>query len=93
MGYQQMRVGTDANDSTIDNALSEAALFDLSKTEAIVEAAHVSEVCARWKAHFAQAGVADREIGFLSQYVDREFLLAQRRELAETGPGRRKTKH
>lgn len=84
LGYQQMRVGTDANDSTIGNALSEAALFDLSKAEAIAEAARVSEVCDRWKTHFVKAGVTDRDIGYLSQYVDREFLRAQRRELAES---------
>jgi len=83
LGYQQMRVGTEANDSTIGNALSEAALFDLSKAEAIAEAARVSEVCDRWKTHFVKADVTDRDIDFLSQCVDREFLRAQRRELAD----------
>ena len=41
LGYQQMRVGRDGADSTVDNALSEAVLFGMSRGEAILEAAFV----------------------------------------------------
>ncbi|MEO8674879.1 MAG: HipA domain-containing protein [Casimicrobiaceae bacterium] len=85
LGYQQMRVGAHANDSTVENACSEAALFGLSKDEAMAEAGKVAGTCARWKATFAKAGVADRDIEYLSQFIDREFLHLQRAELAKPG--------
>ena len=34
LGYQQMRVGADGHDSTIDNAMTEARLFGLKDQEA-----------------------------------------------------------
>jgi len=81
MGYQQMRVGRDAADATIENALSEAALFGLSADEARAEAAEVASVCGGWRAHFANAGVTASDIDYLSQFIDREFLLRQRSDL------------
>jgi serine/threonine-protein kinase HipA len=81
LGYQQMRVGRDGADSTIANAMSEAALFGLSAAEARAEAARVAQVCDKWKAHFAQAGVTRRDIAYLARFIDRDFLLDQRREL------------
>lgn len=81
LGYQQMRVGRDGADSTIDNALSEAALFGLSAAEAKAEAARVARVCEGWKPHFAGVGVADRDIAYLAQFIDRDFLADQRTSL------------
>jgi serine/threonine-protein kinase HipA len=78
LGYQQMRVGAAQADSTIDNALSEAAQFGLSKDAARREAAKVARVCAGWREHFAQAGVSARDIDYLAVFIDREFLKAQR---------------
>jgi serine/threonine-protein kinase HipA len=86
LGYQQMRVGVHANDSTIQNALSEAAQFGLSKNESMAETTRVAEVCARWKSHFAQAGITARDIEYLSQFMDREFLVAQRTEFTGAAP-------
>jgi serine/threonine-protein kinase HipA len=80
LGYQQMRVGRDGADSTIANAMSEAALFGLSAAEARAEAARVAKVCESWKTHFTQAGVTRRDIAYLAQFIDRDFLLRQRRE-------------
>jgi serine/threonine-protein kinase HipA len=94
LGYQQMRVGTTANDSTVTNALSEASLFGLSSAEAMAEAVKVAAVCARWKRHFAHVGVSDRDLEHLSRFIDREFLAAQRAELtkpASLKPRGRKT--
>jgi serine/threonine-protein kinase HipA len=81
LGYQQMRVGRDGVDSTIENACSEAALFGLSAGEATAEAARVARVCAGWKSHFGHAGVRSADIEYLAQFIDREFLLAQRKGL------------
>jgi serine/threonine-protein kinase HipA len=88
LGTQQMRVGREAADSTIDNAYSEASLFGLSADEARSEAVRVAKVCDRWKSHFAQAGVGSRDIEYLSQFIDRDFLLAQRSALTAKGPRR-----
>jgi len=78
LGYQQMRVGRDGADSTIENACSEAALFGLTLNEAKNEAARVAQVCKGWKAHFAGAGVRRSDIEYLSQFIDRDFLRQQR---------------
>ena len=83
LGYQQMRVGRDATDSTIENALSEPALFGLSTGEARAEASEVATVCGGWKAHFAKMGVTASDIDYLSQFVDREFLRRQRSDLTK----------
>ena len=81
LGYQQMRVGRDAADSTIENAMSEAALFGLSAAEARAEASEVAAVCGRWRPHFAKVGVSASDIDYLSQFIDRAFLLEQRSDL------------
>jgi len=78
LGTQQMRVGRDGADSTIENACSEAALFGLSGTEARAQAVQVAAVCDQWKSHFARAGVGSSDITYLAQFIDRDFLLAQR---------------
>ena len=82
LGYQQMRVGRASADSTVDNALSEAVLFGMTRTEAVMEAAFVAAVCAKWKEHFSEKGVTKPDIEYLGQYVDREFLARQRDDLA-----------
>ena len=82
LGYQQMRVGRGSADSIVDNALSEAVLFGMTRDEAIVEAAFVAAVCATWKEHFSAKGVTKPDIKYLAQYLDREFLAGQRADLA-----------
>lgn len=81
LGNQMMRVGRDAADSTIDNAFSEAALFGLSPGEARAEAAKVAAVCRGWRAHFARAKVRPADTAYLEQFIDRDFLRAQRSDL------------
>ena len=76
-----MRVGRDGADSTVDNALSEAVLFGMSRGEAILEAAFVAAACAKWKQHFREKGVLNSDIEYLAQYVDRDFLVQKRAEL------------
>jgi serine/threonine-protein kinase HipA len=94
LGYQQMRVGRDGADSSIENACSEAALFGLSPAQARQEAAAVATACGQWKSHFAQAGVGRADIDYLAQFIDRDFLLQQRNGLlasALLAPRKRKS--
>ena len=77
--YQQMRVGKDGAESTLENALSEAPAFGLmgAKPREIV-----GEICRevdRWKERFMELGVRSGDIEALAQYIDGDFLLGQRR--------------
>ena len=78
LGYQQMRVGTDAADSTLENALSECAQFGLKKAEAAEQVKTVCAVVAGWREHFAHAGVSARDIESLAGQMERPFLREQR---------------
>ncbi|MED5620176.1 type II toxin-antitoxin system HipA family toxin [Ideonella sp. BN130291] len=78
LGYQQMRVGTDEADSTLDNAMSMHGLFALKKDEAAAEVRRVCGVVQGWAGHFEQAGVARRDIALLAEQIDRPFLRTQR---------------
>ncbi|WP_431256307.1 type II toxin-antitoxin system HipA family toxin [Roseateles chitinivorans] len=79
LGYQQLRVGADGHDSTIDNALSECLQFGLKKDVAVEEIRHVARAVAGWKSHFAQTGVSPRDIDLLAEQIDRAALTSQRK--------------
>jgi serine/threonine-protein kinase HipA len=81
LGYQQMRVGTEGTVSTVRNALSMAASFRLSAAEARREARAVAQVCAEWRAHFAQVGVRAADLELLGRFIDRPALLGEREAL------------
>jgi len=78
LGYQQMRIGANGADSTLENALSECAQFGMKKAEAADQLRHVCVVVAHWKQHFASTGVLARDIESLSGQIDRPFLQDQR---------------
>jgi len=78
LGYQQMRVGAQAADSTLDNALSECAQFGLKRAEAAEQMRSVCAVVNGWRAHFAQAGVKAVDLDLLAGQIDRAFLREQR---------------
>jgi serine/threonine-protein kinase HipA len=78
LGYQQMRVGRQDADSTLDNALSEHRAFGLTKANAQEAAAEVARVASGWRAHFKRKRVALRDIQLLSEQIDRPFLREQR---------------
>lgn len=80
LGFQQIRVGKDGTTSTITNALSEHAQFDLTLQEAASIASEVARVVDEWAAHFKHCGVTDRDIATLSPLIDRPFLRNQRSE-------------
>ena len=78
LGFQQMRIGEQDADSTIDNALSMARLFGLTKDQAVKEARAVAKVVDTWQAHFKASGVKKRDIDMYAEQIDREFLCTQR---------------
>jgi serine/threonine-protein kinase HipA len=80
LGFQQMRVGEQAADSTLANALSMSALFALQRDEARREARAVAQVVSGWQEHFAACGVTRADIGLYAAQIDRPFLREQREE-------------
>jgi len=82
LGYQQMRVGIDQADSAIDNALSEAGQFGMSGAQARAEVITVVRACDGWKKHFKAEKVSGRDIDYLAQFIDRDFLRQQREQYA-----------
>ncbi len=78
LGYQQMRVGQQGAESTLENALSQAAQFGLKPDQAIAHVRTVAAVVDRWHAHFAQAGIDKADMALLNVQIDRPFLRQQR---------------
>ncbi len=78
LGSQQLRVGQHGSESTLENALSESALFALSKDQAVGEIRRVVAVVARWRPHFRSHGVSRADLELLAEQLDRPFLLDQR---------------
>jgi serine/threonine-protein kinase HipA len=61
----------------VDN-MTQCDAFGLLPSEAAGEVAAVIEVVNTWRTHFAQAGVAARDIESLAQRIDGDALLSQR---------------
>ena len=80
LGYQQLRVGASAADSTLENALSMCAQFALTPREARGEIQKVAGAVASWREHFKSAGVTPGDIDLLVEQIDRPFLREQRAE-------------
>jgi serine/threonine-protein kinase HipA len=78
LGYQQMRVGRDGADATLDNALSEHRSFALTLAAAKAVTGEVARVVAGWRTHFVEKGVSRRDIALLGKQIDRAFLREQR---------------
>ena len=81
LGYQQMRVGRDGADSTLENARSECRSFALTPAQASVICREVAAITQSWKEHFRAAGVTARDVELLAEQLDRTFLLDQRRSI------------
>jgi len=80
LGFQQMRVGEQAADSTLENGISMAALFGLKRDDAVSEIRTVAAVVSGWKEHFAGCGVTAQDIEYYAAQIDRPFLRQQREE-------------
>jgi serine/threonine-protein kinase HipA len=78
LGFQQMRVGEQAADSTLDNALSMVPMFALDRNAAVREVRAVVRVVDTWQAHFKASGIKSGDIASYAEQLDRPFLLDQR---------------
>jgi serine/threonine-protein kinase HipA len=78
LGFQQMRVGDQEADSTLENALSMSRMFSLTKDGAAQEVQYVVRVVDGWKEHFSACGVTAADIELYAQHIDRPFLKDQR---------------
>ena len=78
LGFQQMRVGEQAADSSLANALSMSTLFGLKGDEAAREAGAVAQVVSGWQEHFTACAVTPADIELYAQQIDRPFLREQR---------------
>ncbi len=82
LGFQQMRVGHDDADATLDNAMSMSALFALAPDAAAHEVRRVIAVVKTWRKHFMRCGVSTHDVALLAQQIDRPFLRGQRTSFA-----------
>jgi serine/threonine-protein kinase HipA len=80
IGHQQMRVGEQGADSTLENAMSMCGLFSLKKDAAAKQVRAVARTVSKWKAHFVKHGVGAADIEAYAEHVDRPFLRDQREE-------------
>ena len=78
LGYQAMRVGDQATESTLVNALSQARQFGLKADAARAIVHAVALRVASWKETFSAQGVTAHDIDLLAQYIDGDRLRHQR---------------
>ena len=91
-GYQEFICGAQGRDSTLENAMSQCEAFGLLPAEAAAEVVTVIDVVNVWQEHFAQVGVAERDIASLAERIDSEELLAQRSRFDQRRFGSQPTK-
>jgi serine/threonine-protein kinase HipA len=84
LGFQQLRVGEQEADSTLDNALSMAPMFSLTRDEAVRELRATVRVVDTWQAHFKACGVSRGDIDSYAEQLDRPFLRDQRSQFGAT---------
>jgi serine/threonine-protein kinase HipA len=85
LGVQAMDVGERGTESSIDNAMSQAAAFGLRRDAAMKIVSAIAGVVDQWKEHFQAAGVRDVDIQMLEQYIDGANLGRQRADVLATG--------
>ena len=82
LGYQAMTVGEHGAQSTVENALTAAAQYWLTHSEAMDQASQVAIAVNDWRSHFEACGVDSATLDELALHIDRPFLVAQRAWLA-----------
>jgi serine/threonine-protein kinase HipA len=85
LGVQAMDVGERGTESSIDNAMSQAAAFGLRRDAATKIVSAIAAVVDQWREHFQAAGVRDVDIQMLEQYIDGANLGRQRADVLATG--------
>jgi serine/threonine-protein kinase HipA len=83
LGYQAMNVGLEGAESSIENALSDARSFGLTRAEACEQARLVAVVVEGWRRIFEDEGAPDHALDELSIYINRPYLLDQRQALLQ----------
>lgn len=79
LGYQQMRVGSLGHAASMDNALSEANAFGLTRDAAKQMVALIAAQVAQWQAHFKTLNMSHTDIDKLAHYLDGSNLKMQRK--------------
>lgn len=74
LGYQQLGVGENGMESSIQNALSDCASFGLSETTAQREIDLIAEKLSQWPRIFAEKGVPRQDVESAVQFVMRADL-------------------
>jgi serine/threonine-protein kinase HipA len=82
LGYQQMRVGLQECDATLDNALSMCDQFGLDLDAGVAEIRRVLKVVTTWQKHFRACGVKAPDLARLAHAIDGDFLKSQRSSYA-----------
>lgn len=80
LGQQQLRVGKQQADASLENALSEVQAFGLTKDTAVEAVKRVASAVDGWKEFFQGHGVSNRDLDQLAQYIDGPNLKDQRDE-------------
>lgn len=83
LGQQQLRVGKNQADASIENALSEVQAFGLTKDMAVEAVKRVAAALDGWMEFFRGQGVSSRDLDQMAQYIDGPNLKAQRAEFIE----------
>jgi len=83
LGQQQLRVGKDQADASMENALSEVQAFGLTKDTALEAVKRVAATVDGWKEFFRAQGVSNRDLDQMAQYIDGPNLKAQRDEFID----------
>lgn len=81
LGQQQLRVGKEEANSSIQNALSQVEAFGLKMDSAVEIVKRVAVAVDGWKDFFQRQGVSARDLDILAQYIDGPYLRAQRSDL------------
>lgn len=82
LGYQQMGVGRNGMESTVENALSDCASFGLSQAAAQQEIDLIAETISLWPRIFAEEGVPAKDIESATRFVMRPNLWPAQKSLS-----------
>ncbi|MGA1317748.1 MAG: HipA domain-containing protein, partial [Rubrivivax sp.] len=78
LGVQAMDVGERGTESSVDNAMSQAAAFGLRPDAAMKIASAIACMVDQWREHIQIAGVRDVDVQMLEQYIEGPNLGRQR---------------
>jgi len=78
-GHQEFTVGAQGREATLSNAMSQCALFGLSNEVAADAIVQIISVIDGWNGHFEECGVTGADLDNLSDRIDGQLLVDQRR--------------